>query len=58
MQQIYAEDSKILENRFVMENKRRLKRQWVGKYPPPGSLAKINTILLRNATFYGRNLLL
>ena len=40
------------------ENKRQLKRNYIGKYPAKGSLAKVNTILLRNIVFFARNLLM
>ena len=58
MKEIEARDNLILPNSFMDENKRNLKRSFVGKFPPKGSLAKINTILLRNAIFFARNLLL
>ena len=58
MKEIEAKDNLILPNCFMDENKRKLKRSFVGKFPPKGSLAKINTILLRNAVFFARNLLL
>ena len=51
-------DAKIMKNKFTEENRRKLKRDWVGKFPPDGSIEKVNTILLRNTIFYARNLLL
>ena len=58
LKEIEAKDRLILENRFMSENRRQLKRSYIGKYPPQDSIDKVNTILLRNAIFYARNLLL
>ena len=58
MKELEAKDSHILPNKFMDENKRQLKRKYITKYPPKDSLMKVNTILLRNAVFYARNLLL
>ena len=58
MKEMAAKDSLILDNKWRDENKRQLKRSYIGKYPPEGSIEKINTILLRNAVFYARSLLL
>jgi hypothetical protein len=58
MSEIHKEFSKILPNIYAEENKRSLKRIYVGKYPPKGTITPINTILLRNCIFYALNCIL
>ena len=57
LKEIEKKDKLILPNKFMAENRKQLKRSFIGKFPPKGSIAKLNTILLRNAIFFARNLL-
>jgi len=43
---------------FTHERKRKLKRQFVSKFPPAERVGEVNTILLRISIFFAYNLLL
>ena len=55
LKEIYRKDSLIPS--YNKQGKRQLKRDCIGQVPGEQKMSKVNTILLRNALFYGQNLL-